>query len=159
MRVCVITCSVSCHKDEKGQSTPHGSTPVLPTSREASFLFILRPEDLEAEEQELLTQLRRLHPEVDLAYELVQQFARMLRTRTGEKLDAWLSQVAGSHIPELLSFTVGVERDKPAVVAGLTLPQNNGLVEGKVNKLKLIKRMLFGRAEFPLLRQRVLHAL
>ena len=53
----------------------------------------------------------------------------------------------------------GVERDKKAVKAGLTLPQNNGLVEGKVNKLKLIKRMMYGRAAFPLLRQRVLHAL
>jgi transposase len=53
----------------------------------------------------------------------------------------------------------GVERDKAAVVAGLTLPQNNGVVEGKVNKLKLIKRMGYGRARFPLLRQRVLHAL
>ena len=56
-------------------------------------------------------------------------------------------------------FVTGIERDKAAVVAGLTLPQNNGLVEGKVNKLKLIKRMGYGRAEFPLLRQRVLHAL
>jgi hypothetical protein len=54
---------------------------------------------------------------------------------------------------------VSIERDKVAVVAGLTLPQNNGLVEGKVNKLKLIKRMMYGRAAFPLLRQRVLHAL
>jgi hypothetical protein len=43
----------------------------------------------------------------------------------------------------------GVERDKAAVVAGLTLPQNNGLVAGKVNKLKLLKRMGYGRAEFP----------
>jgi transposase len=59
----------------------------------------------------------------------------------------------------LQSFALGIERDKSAVVAGLTLPQSNGLVEGKVNKLKLIKRMMFGRAEFPLLRQRVLHAL
>ncbi len=56
-------------------------------------------------------------------------------------------------------FVQGVERDKAAVVAGLTLSQNNGLVEGKVNKLKLIKRMGYGRAGFPLLRQRVLHAL
>lgn len=146
----------------QGRKKPVDSSPkapVLPTSREASFLFILRPLDLETEEQERLTHLRQLRPEVDLAYELVQQFARMLRTRTGEKLDAWLTQVADSHIPELLSFATGIERDKSAVVAGLTLPQNNGLVEGKVNKLKLIKRMMFGRAEFPLLRQRVLHAL
>ena len=134
-------------------------TPALPPAREASFLFILRPTDLEAEEQEMLTRLRLLHPGVDLAYELIQQFAQMLRTRTGGKLDAWLTQVAESHIPELLNFAKGIEQEKQAVVAGLTLPQNNGLVEGKVNKLKLIKRMMFGRAEFPLLRQRVLHAL
>jgi transposase len=83
----------------------------------------------------------------------------MLRTRTGEKLDDWLAQVSTSQIQEFQSFVLGVERDKAAVVAGLTLPQNNGLVEGKVNKLKLIKRMGYGRAEFPLLRQRVLHAI
>ncbi len=67
-------------------------TPALPPAREASFLFILRPLDLETEEQEMLTHLRQHHPEVDLAYELVQQFTRMLRTRTGEKLDAWLTR-------------------------------------------------------------------
>lgn len=99
------------------------------------------------------------HPESDLAYDLVEQFAQMLRTRTGEQLDAWLEQVRASHIRELQGFVVSIERDKAAVVAGLTLPQNNGLVEGKVNKLKLIKRMMYGRAAFPLLRQRVLHAL
>jgi len=60
----------------------------------------------------------------------------------------------------LQSFILGIERDKAAVKAGLTLPTSNGLVEGKVNKLKLIKRMGYGRAGFPLLlRQRVLHAL
>jgi len=83
----------------------------------------------------------------------------MLHTRSGEKLDQWLAKVTASQIRAVQSFVLGVERDKAAVVAGLTLPQNNGLVEGKVNKLKLIKRMMYGRAEFPLLRQRVLHAL
>lgn len=83
----------------------------------------------------------------------------MLRTRTGEKLDDWLSSVRASKIRELQGFVAGVERDKAAVVAGLTLVQNNGVVEGHVNKLKLIKRMGYGRAGFPLLRQRVLHAL
>jgi transposase len=134
-------------------------TPALPTSQEASFLFIHRPLDLETEEQEMLTRLRQLHPELDLAYNLVQQFAQMLRTRTGEQLDTWLALVADSHIPELLNFAKGIEQEKPAVVAGLTLKWSNGLVEGKVNKLKLIKRMGYGRAGFPLLRQRVLHAL
>ena len=131
--------------------------PVL--ARQAMFLFLRRPEELSAEEQETLGLLRSLHPEIDQAYELVQQFARMLRTRTGERLDDWLCHVKESRIRELQGFVAGVIRDKAAVVAGLTLPQNNGLVEGKVNKLKLIKRMGYGRAGFALLRQRVLHAL
>jgi transposase len=134
-------------------------SPTPLSSRQATFLFLRRSEKLETDEQETLITLRHLHPEIDLAYDLVQQFAQMLRTRTGEQLDAWLEKVRASQIRELQSFVAGVERDKAAVVAGLTLPQNNGLVEGKVNKLKLIKRMGYGRAGFPLLRQRVLHAL
>jgi hypothetical protein len=60
----------------------------------------------------------------------------MLHHREADKLDDWLAQVTKSQIRELQRFVLGVERDKAAVVAGLTLPQNNGLVEGKVNKLK-----------------------
>jgi len=134
-------------------------TPAPLPSKQATFLFLARPEQLEVQEQETVRQLRQTSPEVDLAYDLVQEFAQMLRTRTGEQLDGWLASALDSQIPEFRSFVVGVERDKAAVVAGLTLPQNSGLVEGKVNKLKLIKRMGYGRAGFPLLRQRVLHAL
>ena len=61
--------------------------------------------------------------------------------------------------PRIPELSQGVERDKAAVVAGLTLHQNNGLVEGKVNKLKLSKKVGYGRAGYELLRQRVLHAL
>jgi transposase len=132
--------------------------PVL--ARHAVFLFLRRPtEELSSEEQETLALLRSLHSEVNQAYELVQQFAHMLRTRTGEQLDTWLEHVRTSQIREFQGFVLSIERDKAAVVAGLILPQNNGIVEGNVNKLKLIKRMMYGRAEFPLLRQRVLHAL
>ncbi len=94
--------------------------PVL--ARQAVFLFLRRPEELEAEEQETLALLRLLHTEMDQAYELVQHFAQMLRTRTGEKLDNWLCCVRASKIRELQGFVAGVERDKAAVVAGLTLP-------------------------------------
>jgi transposase len=117
-------------------------SPAPLPSRQATFLFLRRPEELSAEEQESILMLRQSHPEIDLAYDLVQQFAQMLRTRTGEHLHAWLAKVVDSQIPELQSFTLGIERDKPAVVAGLTLPHSNGIVEGKVNKLKLIKRMV-----------------
>ena len=102
--------------------------------------------------------LRQVHPEVDLAYDLVQQFAQMLRERRGMRLDPWLAQVNQRKLPELQSCAAGVEKDKEAVRAGLTWGINNGVVEGHVTKLKLITRQGYGRASFPLLRQRVLHA-
>jgi Transposase len=136
------------------------SKPPAPvTSRQAVFLFLRRPEKLRAEEQVTLARLCQINPEVALAYDLVQQFAQMLRTRTGECLDAWLAQVESSKLPELQSFAAGVEKDKEAVRAGLTWWINNGVVEGQVTKLKLLKRQMYGKAGFPLLRQRVLHAL
>ena len=83
---------------------------------------------------------------------------QMVRKREGHRLDTWLERVAASDLPELESFAAGVQKDKAAVKAGLTWPVNNGQVEGQVTKLKLIKRMMYGKAGFPLLRQRVLHA-
>ena len=145
-----------------GRKTPADAssrTPPLPTPRQAAFLFLHRPEKLRVEEQETLVKLCQINLEVNLAYELVQQFAQMLRSRTGESLDAWLAQVENSNLPELQSFAAGIEKDKDAVRAGLTWWINNGMVEGHVTKLKLIKRQGYGRAGFPLLRKRVLHAL
>ena len=144
---------------KKNASTGAKLSPAPLSSRQATFLFLRRPLDLDEEEQETVLQLRQSHQEVELAYDLVQQFAQMLRNRTGENLDAWLSLALASQLPELRSFVAGIERDKEAVKAGLTLPTSNGIVEGKVHKLKLIKRMGYGRAGFPLLGQRVLHAL
>lgn len=83
----------------------------------------------------------------------------MLRHREGERLDVWLGQVRASHISELQRFVRSLQQDKDAVLAGLIEPWSNGVVEGNINKLKLIKRMMYGRAAFPLLRQRVLYAL
>lgn len=79
----------------------------------------------------MLALLRDLHSAVDQAYELVQRFAQMLRTRTGDKLDDWLAQVRASQIRELQGTVFGVERDKSAVKAGLTLPTSNGIGDRK----------------------------
>ncbi len=81
----------------------------------------------------------------------------MVHKREGYRLEAWLAQIAKSDLPELQSFARGIEKDKAAVEAGLTWSINNGQVEGQVTKLKLIKRTMYGKAGFPLLRQRVLH--
>jgi transposase len=75
---------------------------------------------------------------------------------TREGFEAWLERAATSSIPELQSFVVGLERDKAAVAAALSLPISNGQVEGQVTRLKLIKRSMYGRANFDLLRERVL---
>jgi transposase len=157
----ISQCMTSCFACfQKGRRTlqKHAASLQRLSSKSAAFLFLRRSEDLEPDGQETLITLRQLAPEIGLAYTLVEQFVQMLRTRTGERLDAWLEQARASQIRELQGFATSVERDKAAVVTGLTLPQNNGLVEGHVNKLKLIKRMGYGRAGISLLRQRVLHA-
>jgi len=82
----------------------------------------------------------------------------MVRKLEGERLEAWLEQARGSQIPELVRFGKGVERDQAAVQAALQLPYSNGVLEGHVHRLKLIKRQGYGRAAFPLLRQRILYA-
>jgi hypothetical protein len=105
-----------------GRKNPQ-TPPQLPrppvSARQAAFLFLHQPEKLDASEQETLVLLRQFHPEVDLAYDLVQQFVQMLRNRTGELLDTWLVQVQSSNLLELLSFAAGIEKDKDAVRAGL----------------------------------------
>jgi len=93
------------------------------------------------------------------AYDLVQDFFTMVHKLQGHRLDAWLAQVASSDLPELESFARGIEKDKAAVHLGLTRSTNNAQVEGQVTKLKLIKRTMYGRASFSLLRQRVLYGM
>lgn len=102
-------------------------SPVPLPVRQVMFLFLRRPEDLDQEERGTILQLRQSHPELDLTYTLVQEFAKMLRTRTGENLDAWLAKAVASQIPEFQSFVLGIERDKAAVQAGLTRPESNGI--------------------------------
>jgi len=65
---------------------------------------------------------------------------QMVRKLTGEQLEGWLDKVAASHLQAFQPFVTGVQTDKDAVLAGLTLPWSNGPVEGQVNRLKLIKR-------------------
>ncbi len=123
----------------------------------AIWLFVRNPNQLEEIEQEDLAAFCQASAPLKKAYDLLQDFLSMVHQREGQRLDAWLARVAESGLPELQSFAAGVEKDKDAVQAGLTWPINNGMVEGHVTKLKLIKRTMYGRADFALLRQRVLH--
>ena len=129
------------------------------SAQKAVWLFVRDLSDLDETEREELTTIRQASPTADIVYGLVQDFMGMIRRREGERLDAWLEHVRSSQIPELQKLVRSIKKDKAAVLTGLTLSHNNGQVEGQNTKLKLIKRMMYGRAGFPLLRQRVLHAL
>ena len=77
----------------------------------------------------------------------------MVRQRQPERLEAWLAEVTATDIVALRSFARGLQADYPAVYAALGLPWSNGRTEGHVNRLKCLKRQMYGRAKLDLLRQ------
>jgi transposase len=128
------------------------------SSKTATWLFIRDPKQLTTQKQAELELICQRSETARQTYELTQQFMSMLRLRRGQEFEAWLSAVEVSQIPELRRFAQGLLKDKSAVVAGLTRSYSNGPVEAQVQKLKVVKRSMFGRAKLPLLRQRLLHA-
>ena len=108
-------------------------------------------------EADSLTQLCEKDPQIAQTYELAQQFTTMLRERKGERLDEWLNRVEKEGVSELQNFAAGLKKDYDAVKAGLILEWSNGQTEGQVHRLKLLKRQMYGRGSFKLLRKRVLH--
>lgn len=146
-----------------GSVTPAQPTGARPLStrwspRRVAGLCVYRPEDLTDTHQTCLTRLCQADGTVHTAYTLAQEFTTMLRERRGEQLDAWIVAAEASGIPELRRFAAGLLADKAAVQAGLTLCWSQGQVEGQIHRLKLIKRSMYGRAGFAVLRRRVLTA-
>jgi transposase len=127
------------------------------SAHRATWLFVCHPQKLDEAQQKELALVRQASPSAEAAYRLAQAFMQMLREQTGHQLDTWLGEAEASHLPEFQSFAKGIHQDKAAVLAGLTLPWSTGPVEGHVNRLKLLKRSMYGRAKLPLLRARVLH--
>jgi transposase len=128
------------------------------SARRATWLFVCQPDKLDETEQKELALIRSASPSAEAAYGLAQADWQMIREHTGQQLETWLNSVEESALPELKSFAKGIQQDKAAVLAGLTLPWSNGPLEGHVNRLKLIKRSMYGRAKLRLLRQRVLRS-
>jgi transposase len=97
-------------------------------------------------------------PEVRVAFSLTERFTSLLRERRGGAVEAWPEDASTSGLPEFHSFATGLRRDQPAIVAAVALPYSNGQTEGQITKLELLKRSMYGRASFELLRRRVLLA-
>jgi len=138
---------------------PRPAEARLPGPRTLTWLLLRRPSDLNDDERELLKKLCARSDEVANAHRLAQQFLRLVRDRPGgRKLDQWAVAVRKTGPPELRGFSRNLQRDWHAVSAGVTERWSSGPVEGHINKLKMIKRQMFGRARFDLLRKRVLLA-
>ncbi|MBV9599794.1 MAG: ISL3 family transposase, partial [Chloroflexi bacterium] len=131
---------------------------MLPGPRTLAWLLLRRPSDLDEKEHVLLRQLYERSAELGRARQLAQDFLRLVRERRGRELDEWVSNVHKMGPPELRGFSRNLQHDWDAVHAGLTERWSSGCVEGNVNKLKVAKRQMFGRARFDLLRKRVLLA-
>jgi transposase len=129
------------------------------SANQAVWLLVRQPEELDEHQQHELARLCLASPQIAKASQLAQSFRRMLRQLQGEEcLAGWLQEASNSDLPELQHFANGLQRDKAAMQAGLSLPSSTGPVEGHINRLKLLKRSRYGRAQFDLLRLRVLQA-
>jgi transposase len=134
-----------------------GPPPAVPKTRQVTRLLLTRPDHLQPGEQAQLAGIRAQCPHLDSLAGHVTAFAEMMTGLTGSTgLDKWLAAVEADDQPELRSFATGIRNDKEAVLNGLTLPYSSGRVEGTVNKIKTVKRQMYGRAGFPLLRKRVM---
>jgi transposase len=134
------------------------AVPAPPKVRHITSWILRHPDSLDADEQAKLKDVRERCPHLDALAGHVTEFARILTGRHGERLAAWIDAVNADDQPDLHSFTRGLRLDHDAVLAGLTLPWSSGKVEGNVNRIKMIKRQMYGRASFGLLRKRVLLA-
>lgn len=130
----------------------------LLTPKSATWLVLRRQEkrkDARAD-QALLEQIQAQHGKLAKAIERSQDFVELLRQRQPEKLESWLERAAQSALKAFERFAASLREDYEAVKAGVTLPWSTGPVEGPINRLKMLKRHMFGRANIALLRRRVL---
>jgi transposase len=136
----------------------------LPLKRErispqqASWYFVISQEQLTAEQRQHIQQFCQASPDLALAYALSQDFISLLTQQKAEELSNWFRRAKQSQIAELMSLAKSMQQDSSAIAAACSLPWSQGQVEGQVNRLKCVKRQMYGRAQFDLLRIRFLRA-
>ncbi len=132
--------------------------PPAPAARKVASWILTPPGKLAGADRAALAQITARCEELATTQDLVREFADMLCHQRGERLEAWACQAESSPVSELRGFSKGLRKDWAAVTAGLTTPYSSGAVEGHVNRIKMIKRQMYGRAKPDLLRKRVLLA-
>jgi transposase len=126
-----------------------------PTPRKAARLLMSEPDKLSGDDRRFVTTLLELSPPIARAVELSKAFSTMVKEGLADQLDAW---IRAAETGGFKGFAGSLRQDRDAVHAALTLPWSTGPVEGQINRLKVIKRTMYGRAGFDLLRHRVLAA-
>lgn len=145
---------------ELAQVAPLGprATERVPTSRMLAWMSSQEPHVLDDDQRTMLVRLCELSPTIKMALELGQAFAAMARNRRADELDGWLERAEKSEIVALGSVARGIRDDLAAVRAGLSMCWSNGRTEGSVNRLKCVKRQMYGRGKLDLLRLRLIAA-
>ncbi|RUQ59304.1 ISL3 family transposase [Azospirillum doebereinerae] len=152
---------------EAASTLAKGPFPALISPRQLAWRLVQAPQSIDTAATEALARISQ-DPEVAKGRDLVRRLAELIgRCGVGSDarpanpsavLDSWLKDALSCGIPAVETFAAGVRQDEAAVKAALTMPWSSGQAEGQVNKLKLIKRQMYGRANFDLLRRRVLLA-
>ena len=142
------------------QTLPKVVDPQTPpfTPRQAAYLVVLKPENQQAEDTDLLEQLVKQHSDLAELVQLADEFLQLLRERQADAFDDWLLRAAGCTIKPLQTFAKGLFDDYAAVKASMMSEVSNGPVEGLNNKLKMLKRQMYGRASLELLEKRFIMA-
>ena len=133
------------------------ATPAVPKVRRITSWLLHRPNDLDEDQQLQLKQILTTCPHLQTTAEAVREFAQILTSRHGERLDDWMATVETADLPHLHRFVRGLRADHDAVLHGLTLPHSSGAVEGNVSRIRMLKRQMYGRVKFALLRKQILH--
>jgi transposase len=128
------------------------------TTRRATRLVLKRPGQRTDAEAQLIAHLQAQHANLAVAIDLAQDFCRIVRARQVDRFDDWLTRAVASSVASLQRFATGLHADDEAVNAGIRLRWSNGPVEGQINRLKMLKRSMFGRAKLDLLSRRFLLA-
>lgn len=147
-------------RDRQARAKPQlaaPAVPALPKPRKVTRWIMTRPGHLPAADAASLARLLDASPALAAAASHVRSFAAMMTRRQGLlALEDWLTAAEASDQPALRSFASGIRRDQQAVTAGLALPYSSGALEGKNCKIKYLKRLMYGRANFGLLRKMAL---
>lgn len=128
----------------------------LPSARKLSWLLVLSPDKLTEQETAMLRHIQQ-DEAIQHFYDLAQEFRELLQARSTERLDAWLDAAAQSSLTKVRTFAKSLRDEYAFLRAALEYEWSNGQTEGQITRLKFIKRQMYGRASFELLRQKVLY--